>query len=214
MKEIKLAYIYKITNIKNNLVYIGQTTLAVEERFKHHIRKSRSNYIGTRDYPLYQDMRKLGVENYAIEQIDYCLEKNKFILEKHWINLYADKGIPLYNIVGTDRNISRAQKIANRRLTNSHSYESKEYIQKMSEATAGENNPMYGKRGSLAVNGQPVYAFDNTGKVQHEFVSVREALKFLKLKGHAGLMKACKTGEIYKGYYWKKEWKSYAKDEL
>lgn len=138
MKEIKLAYIYKITNIKNNLVYIGQTTLAVEERFKHHIRKSRSNYINT---PLYQDMRKLGVENYAIEQIDYCLEKNKFILEKHWIDLYADKGIPLYNIVGTNRNISRAQKIANRRLTNSHSYESKEYIQKMSEATAGENNP-------------------------------------------------------------------------
>lgn len=207
---MKLAYIYKITNNINDTIYIGQTCISVEARYKTHLKNAKSELEEYDEKPLYRDMKEFGIENFTVEQIDYCLEHNKFAMELYWIEYYAKKGKALYNIVGTDRNFSRIQKITNRRLSNNPKYTSEEFRQKISSVVTGERNGMYGKKGAKAINGQPVYAFDKSGNLVHEFVSVREALSFLGLKGHAALIRACRDGEEYKGLYWKKEWKKYA----
>ena len=57
--------IYKITNLKNNKLYIGLTTVSLEQRWKGHITQAN---IGNQK-PLYRAIRKYGVENFSIESI-------------------------------------------------------------------------------------------------------------------------------------------------
>ena len=57
--------IYKITNLVNQKIYIGLTTCPLKERWMGHLHcvKSDPRY-------LYRSMRKYGIENFKIEQID------------------------------------------------------------------------------------------------------------------------------------------------
>ena len=69
---MNIGYIYKITNLINGKMYVGQTTKTIEERFRHHkndcFRKNKSSY----NYPLYNAMRKYGIENFEIEELECC----------------------------------------------------------------------------------------------------------------------------------------------
>lgn len=86
--------------------------------------------------------------------------------------------------------------------------------QKMSEnrkgKTSGEKNGMFNKKGENAINGQKVFMCDPEWNVIREFITTLEALRFLGVKGHVSLYKACKQKTPYKGYYWKKEFSSKA----
>lgn len=194
--------IYKILNNLNSNVYIGQTSLSIEERFAIHLKHMREG----RDSPLYKDMKKHGIENFKIEKIDKCAERHKFIIERYWINYYFDEGTPVYNLVGKREPVSTLQKMSEARLSNSFDYNSEAFKRKMSEATSGERNGMYGKKGDKAINGRMVLALSADGEIKHQFSSVGQALSFIGVKGHIGLNNAAKSGELYKGYYWKKEW--------
>jgi len=59
--------IYKITNTKNNKIYIGQTINGLNKRWKEHIYLSKYSEIKTN---LYSAILKYGVENFKIEEID------------------------------------------------------------------------------------------------------------------------------------------------
>lgn len=91
-----MGIIYKIVNTKNNKVYIGLTNNTLNERWRAH--KAQSFFGNTKH--LYSAMRKYGVKNFAIEQID---ESDDFKIlgekERYWINYYSsykpDKG---YNL--------------------------------------------------------------------------------------------------------------------
>jgi group I intron endonuclease len=64
--------VYKIINITNNKVYVGQTVRNVEIRWKQHL------YLYEKlDYPLYLAMRKYGVENFSVETICECYNQNE-----------------------------------------------------------------------------------------------------------------------------------------
>lgn len=62
-----IGYIYVIKNRCNNKVYIGQTRTSIDQRWKEHLRDSKRC-----KYTLYNAMRKYGVENFYIEQLDVC----------------------------------------------------------------------------------------------------------------------------------------------
>lgn len=62
-----IGYIYVIKNRCNNKVYIGQTRTSIEQRWKEHLRDSKRC-----KYTLYNAMRKYGIENFYIEQLDVC----------------------------------------------------------------------------------------------------------------------------------------------
>ena len=77
--------IYKITNTLNGKVYIGQTSLTIEERFNNHIKKAR---IYTNRY-LYDAMNHYGYEKFIIEKIEDCINRvDMDSKEKYWIQHY------------------------------------------------------------------------------------------------------------------------------
>lgn len=78
-----MAYIYKITNKINGKLYIGATTLSLEERFKHHFYDSRRKRCAKR--ALYKAINKYGIENFIIEVLEEVEEDIRFEKEIEWI---------------------------------------------------------------------------------------------------------------------------------
>ena len=72
-------YIYKITNLKNNKVYIGQTIRKVEERFKRHINDAIHNILDTH---FARAIRKYGKECFKIEIIDSALTQDELNIKE------------------------------------------------------------------------------------------------------------------------------------
>jgi group I intron endonuclease len=76
--------IYKITNLINGKLYIGQTTTTIEKRFKQHIYKYSTN--SKYKTIINQAIKKYGKENFQIEIIDVGADINELNLkEKKWI---------------------------------------------------------------------------------------------------------------------------------
>lgn len=79
-------YVYKITNIINNKVYIGQTINPIEKRFHRHIQDAISNRLDTH---LARAIRKYGPEQFKIELIDTANDQEELTKkEYYWINYY------------------------------------------------------------------------------------------------------------------------------
>lgn len=70
----KRYFIYKITNLLNDKIYIGKTRTSIEERWVGHINASRYNkctmYIS-------RAIKKYGVDNFKIEQIEECMNEQE-----------------------------------------------------------------------------------------------------------------------------------------
>lgn len=80
--EIK-GKIYRIYNTINNMSYIGQTTIDIEDRFKQHISNSKQGSHSR----LHLAISKYGVDKFRIELIEECPikdlnEKEIFYIEK------------------------------------------------------------------------------------------------------------------------------------
>lgn len=63
--------IYKITNLKNNKVYIGQSR-NISQRWKRHVSDSKNSSKPGYDYPLYRAFRKEGIENFEFTILEEC----------------------------------------------------------------------------------------------------------------------------------------------
>lgn len=77
-----MAYIYQITNKTNGKIYIGKTERTLRDRWNEHC----SDYKN-RDYenrPLYRAMKKYGIENFIMEEIEETNQPNE--REIYWIS--------------------------------------------------------------------------------------------------------------------------------
>lgn len=79
--------IYKITNLKNQKVYIGQSR-HIEKRFKEHIQKSQNFYEGEHYNPVHMDLHIFGIENFSFEVIEECTIEELNDKEEYWIKYY------------------------------------------------------------------------------------------------------------------------------
>ena len=74
--------IYKITNLNNNMCYVGQAA-NVAERWKQHIKRGIGAETPTRN-KLYPIMRSVGVENFTFELIEECDRVQLDAREDYW----------------------------------------------------------------------------------------------------------------------------------
>ena len=81
--------IYKITNIENEMCYVGQA-VDVASRWKQHIKRGLGAETPTRN-KLYPAMSQAGVENFTFELIEEC-EKDKLdAREDFWQDYFQAK---------------------------------------------------------------------------------------------------------------------------
>jgi group I intron endonuclease len=74
--------IYKLTNTNNGKVYIGQTTVTLEDRWRRHLRSKGCIY-------LHLAIKKHGKDSFSKEIIEYCESKTELNdRERHWIKFY------------------------------------------------------------------------------------------------------------------------------
>ena len=78
---MKTGQIYIIKNKINDKVYIGQTTVNYQTRFKQHCKPSS---IRTRHYKLYNAIKKYGEENFYIELLEENIPIEKLNQREIW----------------------------------------------------------------------------------------------------------------------------------
>lgn len=81
-----MPYIYKITNNINGKIYIGKTSNTIQERWHEH--KSDYKKRVEEKRPLYSAMKKYGIENFSIEEIEFvATDAIASERETYWIEL-------------------------------------------------------------------------------------------------------------------------------
>ena len=93
---MKEGIIYKATNVATGEVYIGATTIELEERIKDHYNKAVKNY----GHKFQTAIREYGIENIKWEQIDTAQDSNELALKE---SRYIEKFDTVNNGYNSDR---------------------------------------------------------------------------------------------------------------
>lgn len=184
-------YIYKITNLINNKIYIGQTIHSIEKRFNRHIIDSKNK--NTR---IARAIKKYGADNFAITIIDTAYSQQE-LNEKEifWIKFFNSTDISIgYNITfgGDDTNTYR----------NRTEKEMNDTKHKLSVSKLGCLNP----------NSSAVKCFNIEIKEELFFDTVKDCANYFNMgTNHNFITKRC-SGDIK--YLFKGKWKiAYQDDE-
>lgn len=78
-----LYTVYKITNQKNGMCYVGVTSKSIEERINQHFHDAGRKKFQNR--PLYKAMNEYGKDAFIVEKLELCNESNRNHCEKKWI---------------------------------------------------------------------------------------------------------------------------------
>lgn len=87
--EADKSGIYKITNINNQMVYIGQA-VNIGSRWRTHVKRGLKAEEGTSNR-LYTALWEEGVENFTFQVVEFCDRKDLTEREKFYISFYNTK---------------------------------------------------------------------------------------------------------------------------
>ena len=156
--------IYKITNLINGKMYIGQTTkLYINNRWCEHKNNARN---GERSY-LYNAIRKYGENNFEFKVLLSKIPIDKLdFYEQLWIKKLNTRSPNGYNLTdggGGTRGFIPWDKGIKRSVEDVEKIKAQftpEVREKIRQKMLGKNNPMYGKKGIL----NPAYGLQRFGK--------------------------------------------------
>jgi group I intron endonuclease len=94
---MKIGKIYKITNKKNGLIYIGCTINSLEQRFNEHLYRCFNTDYKSK---LYNSMKKYGKENFTIQLIEECDLRVIYETEKKYVKQYNSYTNGLNSTIG------------------------------------------------------------------------------------------------------------------
>jgi group I intron endonuclease len=141
-----MGLIYKITNVIDGTIYVGQTKDTFNKRWIHH--KSDAK-CGNKNTHFCNALKKYGLESFEREIIEEC--SNEFLDEReiYWIAFF-DSYFNGYNLTpgggqGTEVAEQTRQKISESLKGRKRSPET---IKRMSESLKGKVSPMHGKKHS------------------------------------------------------------------
>lgn len=83
-----MGVIYKVTNLINNKIYIGQTKRDAKIRWGEHLSSSFNKNSISYNVIFHKAIRKYGKENFKLEIIEKCDNKILLDREKYWIKYF------------------------------------------------------------------------------------------------------------------------------
>lgn len=186
--------IYKITNMLNGKIYIGQTTRTLEQRWREHCSTcSGCTY-------LHNAITKYGKENFQVEQIDVALDQKELnYKEQYYIAYFSSLAPNGYNL---ETGGGSGKQLCD---------ETRKKISKFHADVSGKNNPMYKKERpevrerNKRTKGKAVNQFSIDGIFIAQYPSIREAERITGIdngwiSGCCREKYGCKTAG---GYVWK-----------
>lgn len=199
---MKEGIIYKATNVATGEVYIGATTISLQERINDHYNKATKNY----GHKFQNAIREYGFESFIWEQIDTGINTDELALkEKYYIQKFdsfnngynSDRGggfkktIYQYNLTGELE--STFQSLEEASKSSSISEES------ISHACVGDrktSNGFYWTYTSTFnlkedIRKKKVIQYDFEGKILNVFGSIAEASNATKIN-KSSIAKCCR----------------------
>jgi len=182
--------IYLILNKQTGEKYVGNTTLAMNKEWVHHIERSKR----MSSEPLHRAFRKHGVHNFMIKEIDECDESEFNEKTNYWIQQYKPEYNPPVNVVKAEvsMNLLREENVKikpkpNRKVNTSN-------LIQWNENTRGD-----GKKTGLKIKGKNL----ETG-VCTEYTSAREAATQVtgNPNNRANILSAARHYRIAYGHRW------------
>lgn len=82
------GHIYKITNLINGKIYIGQTIQSIRDRWYRHVGNSKWLSQDENNMAIKRAIRKYGKNNFSLELIETCRREDLNDKEKYWIQYY------------------------------------------------------------------------------------------------------------------------------
>lgn len=169
-------YIYKITNIINKKVYIGQSINPIEKRFHRHISDAMNNVLDTH---LARAIRKYGPENFIIELIDTAVTQDELTQKEHDWTVF-------YNAVEDGYNETDATNKCGGNTYKNKTIEELEIIKnKIRQTKIGGKNP----------NASKIKCKNLETDQEYFFNSMSEAAQFFNQSRHQFISRRCR-GEI------------------
>lgn len=233
--------VYRITNIPEGKAYIGSSN-NIQRRFIQH--RFNGSSKGVKKSVLYDDMKRLGIENFRFEVIEFTEDYRK--REEYFIK----KLRPEYNVLERAGNNMDNPEVRKKHFETLHSQEyinkiknsrgftkTEEFKQKVSDRTKkwwkenyelgclrskqAQSSEEYRKRRSQMAqeykplnrehqpNRKPIIMLDDNKKDLKHFLSIAEAVEYLRNNGfpkatQLGVRRGGEGGYRYK-HYWKFE---------
>lgn len=203
-----MACIYKITNLINGKVYIGKTLDTIEARWKEHCNDYQRPRCEKR--PLYDAMKKYGIENFTYELVEECIPEEINDKEIYWI-VYYDSYHNGYNATrgGDGRSYVDYDlicKLFTEGKTNKEIHDITGYDGSTIVKTLRNNGISDKERKQRGIDSQkiPVAMIDkNTDEVLKVFPSMSEAAKYVNEQNTSHIAAVCKgKRRTVKGYKW------------
>lgn len=217
-----MGVIYKITNQVNGMIYIGQTTQGLQNRWIHHVAEAKKDHKkGGWSAYLHRAIIKYGRENFSVEVIENCSNDKLNEREIYWIAYYHsnDKDIG-YNLTyggeGTVRiDYNEVYRLWDEGLS---TYEIAEkmnvakstiwYILSQHKNYSGEESRRRRGKNITKAKREPVSQYDLYGNFIAEYTSPFEAAQSVEGAGRYAVKKCCEEQHgISGGYQWR-----YSKD--
>lgn len=210
--------IYKIENLINHHVYIGQS-INIKERWQEHYRNGIADESASckqwYNYPLYRAIRKYGIENFSFTVLEETTPEELNIKERYWINYYdsynngynATTGGDGYSQITEQKKEQIIQMWQESYLMNDISFilniEKRTVISILQQYEPSYTIEEARRRGSIASgksHRKPVDCYDIYNHYLRTYNSIREAAKHLNIK-ETGIIKCCKhTVPYYMNY--------------
>lgn len=207
-----MAFIYKITNLINNKIYIGKTNYSIEHRWQQHLYSSFKNENSQEyNYLLHKALRKYGQENFVIEKIEEVKAEEAQKREQYWIKIYNSCILsPDSNGYNMTFGGEGAIKLDYNEIIKlwDKGFGSVEISKKLSTNNSTikrilQNYSSYNEKINFTRNiGKKVYQYNQEGVLLKEYLSISAAARAVNVDPSM-INKCCnKAKQSCKGYFW------------
>ena len=176
--------IYLILNKQTGHKYVGNTTLAMNKEWVHHIDRAKR----MSSEPLHKAFREYGTHNFMIKEIDECDESEFENKTNYWIEQHT----PEYNVIKTIQPVIEEPIVVIEKKP--RTYHSSPHLIPWNEKTRGD-----GKKLGFKIRGKNL----ETGLCQ-DYESARVAAKAVtgNPNNNSNILLAARTGRTAYGHKW------------